>query len=103
MSSIGIATCLDPDLEAEIIREIPARDLPLKVVRRCRDLTEILATAQAKLVELVVLDTEMIELDGEARTQLGRAGATVVAFAPFDDLEYLCHLGGISEIGRAHV
>lgn len=100
MSSIGIATCLDPDLEAEIIREIPARDLPLKVVRRCRDLTEILATAQAKLVELVVLDTEMIELDGEARTQLGRAGATVVAFAPFDDLEYLRHLGGISVLTK---
>ena len=82
MSEIGIATCLDPDLEAEIIREIEQQNLPLKIVRRCRDITEILAASAAQLVDIAIIDTEIIDLDTAARQDLTQAQTTVVALAP---------------------
>lgn len=100
MSGIGIAICLEPDLEAEIIREIESRELPLKIVRRCRDITEILATSKSQLVEMVIVDTEIIDLDVSARDDLSRGMATVIALAPLDDLEYLGAGGGISVLTK---
>lgn len=100
MSEIGIATCLDPDLEAEIIREIEQQNLPLKIVRRCRDITEILAASAAQLVDIAIIDTEIIDLDAAARQDLTQAQTTVVALAPVDDLELLTHWGGISVLAK---
>lgn len=96
MSAIGIAICLDPDVEAELIREIESRDLPLKVVRRCRDSAEMLAAMRAHLVELVVIDTERIDLDAPTRNELSHSGVAIVAFTPLDDAEFLGAVSGIS-------
>lgn len=96
MSCIGIATCLEANLEAEIIQDITQDSLPLQVVRRCRDLTELLAAAQAGMVQMVVVDSEIIELDTAALTALSTAEVSVLVFAPLEDEDEFSHLGMVT-------
>lgn len=100
MSSTGIATCLEADLEAEIIREIPNRSLPLRVIRRCRDLSEILATVRASLVDIILLDTDIIDLTSADVRELTTSGATVIALAPAAELDYLTRIGSLITVAK---
>lgn len=100
MSSTGIATCLEADLEAEIIREIPNRSLPLRVIRRCRDLSEILATVRASLVDIILLDTDIIDLTSADVRELTTSGATVIALAPASELDYLTRIGSLITVAK---
>lgn len=101
MSFIGVATCLHPDLEADIIRTIESDSLPLQVIRRCRDATELLSIAKAHLVQLVAVDTEMLELEGATVQELAAENVAIIAFAPLEDVDQLNSHGGISVLAKA--
>lgn len=101
MSFIGVATCLNPDLEADIIRTIESDSLPLQVIRRCRDATELLSIAKAHLVQLVAVDTEMLELEGATVQELAAENVAIIAFAPLEDVDQLNSRGGISVLAKA--
>ena len=86
MSITGIATCIDPDLEAELLLRLKDFHTPMQLVRRCRDYAEVLSIARAQLVELLVLDSERIDLNPEAEKELLAAGLSVLILAPLDDV-----------------
>ena len=101
MSFLGVATCLNPDLEADIIRAIESDSLPLQIVRRCRDATELLSIAKAHLVQLVAVDTEMLELEGATIQELAAENVAIIAFAPLEDVDQFNSRGGISVLAKA--
>lgn len=64
-----------------MVRAAEASSGRLAVTRRCADLTELLAAAEAGLGRIAVVSAELDRLDREAVLALHRAGVQVVALA----------------------
>ena len=77
--TIGVLCAVRGTQEPSIVAALDARTSALRVVRRCADLTELLAAAAAGLGRVVVLSADLPDLDREALSRLRAAGAAVLA------------------------
>ncbi|MBE6483400.1 MAG: hypothetical protein E7Z96_01265 [Actinomycetaceae bacterium] len=72
---MNILLCLHSELESSVLRVLEGCKPPVVVVRRCADGAEVLASAQAGLAELAVVD----EADRTLVAELHACGVRVVA------------------------
>lgn len=64
--------------EAELVAALDRSDLGVSVVRRCVDLSDLLATAASGTARAALLSADLRRLDREALSRLTLAGVTVV-------------------------
>lgn len=86
MSKVGLAICLGPKAEVELIEEVKNTRLPLSIVRRCVDTTEVLSVAKAKAVAAIVLDEDYIDVDQELLDELDATEVMVFVLGYEDTL-----------------
>jgi MinD-like ATPase involved in chromosome partitioning or flagellar assembly len=73
------------DREARLVGALAAGSSPLRVVRRCVDLADLLAAAAAGLGRAAVVSAGLPRLDRDALSRLAVAGVAVVAVVDPDD------------------
>lgn len=79
--AVGLLCAVQGAAEALVVRAAEASSGRVTVTRRCADLTELLAAAEAGLGRLAVVSAELDLLDREVVLALHRAGLQVVALA----------------------
>jgi len=68
--------------EARLVAGLEAPGSPVRVVRRCADLSELLSAATAGLARAVVVSVDLPRLDAEAVARLHELGLVVLALQP---------------------
>jgi MinD-like ATPase involved in chromosome partitioning or flagellar assembly len=71
----------DPRREADLVSALSSHKYDVHVVRRCVDVTDLLAAAAAGLARAVVVSAELQRLDRDVLTRLAVAGVAVVGLA----------------------
>ncbi len=79
---VGVLCAVRGAAETLVVRAAEASSGRLAVTRRCADLTELLAAAEAGLGRVAVVSADLEQLDREAVLLLHRVGVQVVALAP---------------------
>ena len=79
--AVGLLCAVRGAAETLVVQAAEASSGRLAVTRRCADLTELLAAAEAGLGRVAVVSAETERLDREAVLALHRAGLQVVALA----------------------
>ena len=88
MKSVPVLTAVsDAAWEADLVAATERDLLGVKVVRRCVDLADLLATAATGQARAVVLSADLRRLDREALSRLAHARVAVVGLVPPGDLE----------------
>ena len=83
--SLPVLTAVTGGWEAPLVAGLERARGEVHVVRRCADLAELIAAAQAGLGSAAVVSGDLHRLDREALAQLHRAGVAVVGLAdPLD-------------------
>lgn len=82
---IGVLVCLEADLETECIQALD-RVGTLEVQRRCADLVEVMAAAEAGLGRIAALDVKLCEIDRDDVARLQKAGVSVILVNAESDL-----------------
>ena len=84
--SVPVLTAVtDARWEAGLVQAFERADLGVTVVRRCVDLTDLLATAATGTARAALLSSDLRRLDREALARLAVAGVAVVGLVPADD------------------
>jgi MinD-like ATPase involved in chromosome partitioning or flagellar assembly len=86
--------------EAKLLTALERGDLGIRVVRRCVDLADLLATAATGQARAVLLSADLRRLDREALGRLAVSGVAVVGLVPPDDEHAERHL---RQLGLVHV
>ena len=87
MRSVPVLTAVsDAAWEADLVAATERDTLGVKVVRRCVDLADLLATAATGQARAVVLSADLRRLDREALSRLAHARVAVVGLVPPGDL-----------------
>lgn len=76
--SVGVLCAVRGTAESIIVQAVEGTGGRLSVTRRCADLTELLAAAEAGLGRIAVVSVDLDLLDRESVDVLHRAGVTVV-------------------------
>lgn len=76
--SVGVLCAVSGESETAIVRAVEGTRGRLSVVRRCADLSELLAAAEAGLARLAVVSSDLELLDADSVDALHRAGVQVV-------------------------
>lgn len=76
--TVGVLCAVSGQSETAIVRAVEGTRGRLSVVRRCADLSELLAAAEAGLGRLAVVSSDLELLDAESVDVLHRAGVQVV-------------------------
>ena len=79
--AVGVLCAVRGPAEALLVQAVDATGGALAVTRRCADLVELLAAAEAGLGRLAVVSAELDHLDREAVADLHRGGVRVVCVA----------------------
>ncbi|OZB47534.1 MAG: hypothetical protein B7X40_09165 [Cellulomonas sp. 14-74-6] len=79
--AVGVLCAVRGAAESLVVRAAEASAGRFMVTRRCADLTELLAAAEAGLGRVAIASAELDRLDVEAMLTLHRAGVQVVALA----------------------
>ena len=87
MSLPVLTAVADPDIEARLVTALRTRQDDVRVVRRCVDLADLLATAGAGLGRAVLLSPGLQRLDRDALTRLAVGGVGVVGVVAPDDAD----------------
>lgn len=101
--SVDLVTAVrDPRWEADVVAGL-GREETVRVVRRCVDLADTLATAAAGVGRVVLLSADLPGLDRDALTRLAVAGVGVVGLtAPGDEAaERLLRQLGVAQVVAA--
>lgn len=80
--AVGLLCAVRGAAETLVVRAAEASAGRVTVTRRCADLTELLAAAEAGLGRVAVVSAELERLDREVVLALHHAGVQVVALAP---------------------
>ncbi|MGH3098757.1 MAG: AAA family ATPase [Streptosporangiales bacterium] len=84
--SIPVVTAIaDTRAESSLVAALDGRDRPLEVVRRCVDVADLLAAAQAGLARAALVGPGLRRFDRDALGRLAAAGVAVVGVAPAGD------------------
>lgn len=75
----------DTAWESRLVAALERGDLGVRVVRRCVDLADLLATAATGQARAVLLSADLRRLDRDALTRLSVAGVAVVGLVPPGD------------------
>ena len=101
MRSVPVLTAVsDAAWEADLVAATERDMLGVKVVRRCVDLADLLATAATGQARAVVLSADLRRLDREALSRLAHARVAVVGLVPPGDLAAEHRL---AQLGVLHV
>src|SRR5659263_709527 len=76
--TVGVLCAVRGAAEAAIVQAVDGRGGRLSVTRRCADLAELLAAAEAGLGRVAVVSGDLPMLDREAIAALHRCGVSVV-------------------------
>ncbi|WP_309134076.1 hypothetical protein [Cellulomonas sp.] len=76
---VGVLCAVQGAAESAIVQAVEGSGGRLSVTRRCADLTELLAAAEAGLGGVAVVSADLDRLDREAVAELHRCGVRVVA------------------------
>lgn len=79
--AVGVLCAVRGPAEALLVQAVDATGGALAVTRRCADLVELLAAAEAGLGRLAVVSAELDHLDREVVADLHRGGVRVVCVA----------------------
>lgn len=82
--ALQLLTGITGPAEAALVAALAGPGAGVTVVRRCADLPDVLAAAEAGLAEAAVLSADLGQLDLEAVGRLQRCGVAVVGLAPED-------------------
>ncbi|MDM7853977.1 AAA family ATPase [Cellulomonas alba] len=82
--AVGVLCAVSGESETAIVRAVEDTRGRLNVVRRCADLAELLAAAEAGLGGLAVVSSDLELLDAESVDVLHRAGVQVVGVVERD-------------------
>lgn len=84
--SIPVVTAItDTRAESSLVAALDGRDRSLEVVRRCVDVADLLAAAQAGLARAALVGHGLRRFDRDALGRLAAAGVAVVGVAPPGD------------------
>ncbi|MQA77111.1 MAG: chromosome partitioning protein [Streptosporangiales bacterium] len=84
--SIPVVTAIaDTRAEAVLVATLDKGDRSLQVVRRCVDVADLVATAQAGLARAALVSAGLRRLDRDVLARLAGAGVAVVGVVPPDD------------------
>jgi MinD-like ATPase involved in chromosome partitioning or flagellar assembly len=84
--SVPLLTAIgDPRREADLVASLGTNGHGVHVVRRCVDVTDLVAAASAGLARAALLSADLRRLDGDALTRLAVAGVAVVGLVPPGD------------------
>lgn len=84
--SIPVVTAIaDTRAEAVLVATLDKGDRSLQVVRRCVDVADLVATAQAGLARAALVSAGLRRLDRDVLARLASAGVAVVGVVPPDD------------------
>ena len=75
---VGVLCAVQGAAESAVVRAVESSGGRLSVTRRCADLSELLAAAEAGLGGLAVVSGDLERLDREAVAVLHRCGVRVV-------------------------
>ncbi|ACQ79518.1 ATPase involved in chromosome partitioning [Beutenbergia cavernae DSM 12333] len=98
MSSTGVLVLLRGPLEPDVVAGIDRSTAGLRVVRRCADVAEALAAADAGLGLLAVIETSAPGVDRTVVARLARSHVRTVLLADDDDLPRAAGLGGAAVV-----
>lgn len=79
--AVGVLCAVRGSAESQIVQAMEAAGGRLSVTRRCADLAELLAAAEAGLGRIAVVSADLPQLDREAVATLHRCGVRVVGVA----------------------
>ncbi|HET8614909.1 MAG TPA: hypothetical protein VFL94_05225 [Actinomycetales bacterium] len=83
---LTVLTAVAGEWEASLVRGLEQHRDRLQVVRRCADLTDVLATAGSGRARAAVLSADLHGLDGDTLARLGASGCAIVALtSPGDE------------------
>lgn len=82
----GVLLALAGD-DSDLVRAIDAPGTGMSVVRRCADLAELTSAVLAGLAELVIVGTELDDVDRPALERMRRSGARGVLVAPAGEVD----------------
>ena len=90
----------DARWEADLVSAFESQDLGVSVVRRCVDLTDLLATASTGTARAALLSADLRRLDRDALVRLASSGVAVVALVASGDAdaENRLHRLGVSAV-----
>lgn len=90
----------DARWEADLVSAFESQDLGVSVVRRCVDLTDLLATASTGTARAALLSADLRRLDRDALVRLASSGVAVVALVTSGDVdaENRLHRLGVSAV-----
>lgn len=86
--TVPVLTALpDAATEARLVQAFEAQGSPVRVVRRCVDLADLLAAAASGTARAVLLSADVRRLDRDALSRLAVRGLAVVGLAPDEPAE----------------
>jgi MinD-like ATPase involved in chromosome partitioning or flagellar assembly len=93
--TLPVLTAVTGAWEAPLVAGLERSSRDVRVVRRCVDVTELLAAAQAGLARAVVISADLHRLDRESVLQLEAAGLAVVGISDPSDPESALRLAAL--------